>query len=470
MKRLWSTLLQAPEYFFLLVILARSPFRPFAAPLLLFGIAYVVYLRAKEQKKNNPPALALAVYAYYAGLFYLAYFLFKINFSLNWLFTTAFSAGILYCVRWKKLPLKFAFILFLVCTGVLLTLLRGTERHHSADTRKALNKEKYAKLLIASDTNLPAAAHYNRVIKDKSLPIRNIYIDEEEKYLYFTTVPPNQDYRAVYPAVFKAPLANLSDFQFIRYAYCNNLVHDKKRKQFYLPVRMRPEILVVDPESFKIKKHIRVPTPHNALVLFLDSKNDRLIGIPEGGQIWLYDLQEKKYIKTDRALYNYAGGMMDDAASKFYALSYLGPYLLKEYNADTLQCTRKILGFLEPSWSMSYNPARRFFYVAGFFSGKIHVISEPDFQQTGVLNVKPGIRPVVVDTLRNVIYAGNYLQDTMYVLNNDGNILGEFFVGKRCRSIVIAPRSRRVFAGTSLGVLEVDVDAFLDYWKKNVNK
>lgn len=470
MRAFLRLLLQAPEYFFLFFFLLRSALRPFALPLLLFGLAYFYYLRLKDEKRDIPLLIALPVYAYYGSLFYITFFLFKINFSLNWIFTTAFSGSIAYCARWKNLPLKYAFILFLVGTGALLTMLRGSERRIPSGYRKALHDETYVKLLIASDTNLPAKAHYHNVIKNKAVSVRNMFVDEDERYLYFTTTPPEQNYSAVYPGLFKVSMSDVSRFQTLRYAYCNNFVYDKKRRQFYLPVRARPEILVVDPETFKIKKRIRVPAPHHAGDFFLDEKNDRLIAIPEGGQIWLYDLQEKKTIVTDRGLYYYSAGIVDNAASKFYTTSYLGPYLLKEYNADTLQCTRKVFGGLEPAWSVSYNPVRKLFYVAGFFSGKIHVISEPDFVQTDILRVKPGIRPVVVDTFRNVIYAGNYLDDVMYVLNNDGHILGEFFVGKRCRSIVIAPKTRRVFVGTSIGVLELDVDAFLDYWKKNVNK
>lgn len=470
MRTALNILKQIPEYVFFILLLPRSPFRPFFPPLILFGVLYMYYIRQRAQQKDIHPLIVLSVYAYYSCLFYLALFLLRLNLSLSFTATFLFVALLAYTLRMKKLRAKMCFVVFIIFSGLLLTFSRGTERHNSARYRKALSGEKFAKLLVSSDPQLPAPAMLDRIIKTKNVSVRNIFIDEKEEFLYFTAVPPDQNYRIVYPALFKVSLKKPSRVQFIRYYYCNNFVYDKKRKQFYLPVRMKPEVLVVDPVAFTIKKHIAVPSRYNALDLFLDEKNDRLIAVPEGGRLWLYDLHEKTYTETNRSLYYYSNGVLDAAASKLYTISYLGPYLLKEYDTNTLQCKNKFTGFLEPAWSLSYDNMRRMFYVAGFFSGKIHVISQTDLQPAGMFYSKPGVRPVLVDSQRNVIYAGNYLEDDMSVLNNDGYALGKIFVGKRCRSLFLSPRSRRLFAGTSIGILEIHIDGFMKHWRKNINK
>ncbi len=469
-RTVFNILRHAPEYFFLLLVMVRSPFFPFMPLFLIFGALYVFYIYRRLHEKSIHPLISILVWMYYAALFYLVYFLLKIDLFLSPVLMALVVAAIAYFERRKNLSLKVGFIVFFAATAIALTFARGTEHHNSSAYRKELEHEKYARLLITSDPALPSAAMLNRVIKTLNVSVRNIYIDENEKYLYFTTVPPNQNYNTVYPALFKVSLEHPSQVKFIRYYYCNNFVYDKKRKQFYLPVRMKPEILVVDPETFTIKKHISVPSRYNALDFFLDEKNDRLIAVPEGGRLWLYDLKDNTYTETNRSLYYYSAGFFNSLESKLYTISYLGPYLLKEYDTETFQCKRKIIGGLEPAWSLTYDPARKLFYVAGFFSGKIHVVTNGDFQRAQILPSKPGVRPVVVDSERNVIYAGNYMDDTMSVLNYDGNVLGKIFVGKRCRSLVLSPHTRRLFAGTSIGVLEIDINSFLKQWKQSLER
>lgn len=469
-QTLWKIFARIPEYFLLLLALLCSPFFPLIPPFLVFGGLYVFHTYRHLQQKNVPAFVTASVYAYYVFLFFLTLFLLKVDLFLSRIPVLFFICCMAYISKQKKLSSHLIFILFLAFTGVLLTLTRGSEQHNSTSYRKAMHNEKYAKLIITADTNLPASAFLNRVIKTNFISVRNIFIDENEKFLYFTANPPDQNYNSIYPALFKVSLEDPSNFSMIHYYFCSNFVYDEKRKQFYLPVRARPEILVVDPDAFKIKKHISVPAPHNAGDFFLDKKNDRLIAIPEAGRAWLYDLQHNAYTETSMGLYFYSAGVLNNGEHQLYTISYLGAYLLKEYDTNTLLCTRKIFSFFEPSWSLSYDSVRKLFYVAGFFSGKIHIVSQPDFKEMKTFLIKPGIRPIAVDSQRNVLYAGNHMDDYMYVLNFDGKILGKVFVGKRCRSIVLSPRTRRLFVGTSAGILEINIDAFLKHWRESLDK
>lgn len=467
MQTCWNILKQTPEYFILLAILWRSPFLPLFFALLLFGAIYLPYTYHRLKQRHISPLLSIIVYLYYGALFFLFFSIVKINISLNPVPFSLFMCLLAFLVYRRKLSIKISFIVFMYAT-TLLAFSRGSEDYASKSYKKSFHAEKYIKLLITSDPSLQSPLQLSRVVKTKTLSVRNIFIDKDENFLYFSKLPAGKgrNYKTLHPSLFKVSLKNLTDFQSLYYYSCNNFLYDMKRKLFYLPVIMQSEILVVSPNDFKTKKHIRLPKPASATELFLDRKQDRLIGIPEGGRMWVYRLKDNRYMKIKRGVNFHSGGFLNNADSILYTTSYFGLFFFKEFDTKTFQCTRKIRKFFESSWSFSYHPARKLFYVAGFSSGNIYIISEHTFQITGVLPVKPGIRPIVVDTQRNVLYVGNHLEEYLYVLNMDGKTLGKFFIGRKCRSIILSPKTHRLFAGTSAGISEIYIDAFLKDLRK----
>jgi hypothetical protein len=153
---------------------------------------------------------------------------------------------------------------------------------------------------------------------------------------------------------------------------------------------------------------------------------------------------------------------VDKEKERFYTANICSyPYLLSEVDLRTLKGIRRQFHLRLFSMGVGLDRKRDLIYVSAFVSGVIHVADQETLHRVTSFKTMPGVRAVVPDEKRGLIYVGNMIDPYLRVYRPDYTLLAKIYIGGICRVIYISPHSGRVFAGSMYGLLEIKADELL---------
>lgn len=286
--------------------------------------------------------------------------------------------------------------------------------------------------------------------------VRNIFTDNKEKYLYFTVHHKGGKLGSKFKAFFKFSLDKNKKIRSLSYYFCHNGIYDEKSHKIYLVNNDKDELLMVSPETLKIlakTKILKDPTD-----IFMDEKRNRILVLFEEGMLAAYHPNTLKPISScyDRSASAFVQGILTKHQDKLYVARGGTPWTLIE--ADMRTCSfrrRKFLGMA--AFGIAADQKEKFLYVTDFLLGKISMIDRQSFKTVKTAWLKSGIRPIEIDEKRKLVYVANYFIPELYILNKDFKLLKKVSVGNLVRDILLL-KNGRLFAATSLGLVEVNVD------------
>lgn len=131
-----------------------------------------------------------------------------------------------------------------------------------------------------------------------------------------------------------------------------------------------------------------------------------------------------------------------------------------ELDGDTLEIRRTMaypFGF-----GMDVDPVTGDIFLVQTILGSLHRIDPAELESRDSLFIGFGLKLVVYDSFRELLYIGNYFTGDFHIVSwEKRKVLATVDVGTRNRSIVIDPVSRRVFTSTQYGLFEIHVDTLL---------
>lgn len=295
-------------------------------------------------------------------------------------------------------------------------------------------------------------------VKYKTWHVRNIFTDDNEETLYFTAHNKGIRYGKKTRTFFKMSLQD-SRVESLSYYFSHNGIYDKKRKVIYLTSNDTGEILVVSPTNLKILRRMKVfgkPTD-----IFMDEKRDRIIVLFEKGIMAAFDPETLYMISScfSESITNFVEGSLARNHEKIYISRPFTPWTLVEADLKTCKLGRKkLLGLT--SLGITTDRDEKLIYVTDFLLGTLFVVDRQSFRVVKRKWIKSGIRPVELDEKRGLIYVANYLNPYLYILDRGLRVIKKVYIGNPCRDIRLL-KNGRLFVGTSIGLLEVNVDKCL---------
>lgn len=307
---------------------------------------------------------------------------------------------------------------------------------------------------LINDKGRIESRHVTLIKESKSA--RNIFTDDTEKILYFTAhSPAGRKHGIIFETLFRIDLNQKRKPESLVYYFCPGGVYDNKRKKIFVINQDSDELLTVDPRTMSIlKKKLVHRDPDD---IFLDKKRDRLLVLFEEGAAAFYDpdtLNEIQFTRWQCCVSS--KGALSEKNDMLYVAHTFNPAIVSIARLTGLQqIRRKQLGL--SSWWVSLNQSESQLYVTDFFLGKVYVLNPLTLDVTNSAWVQSGIRAVIVDEKRELIYAGNYLNPYLLIMNSDFKVIKKVYIGHFCRSLKLL-RNGRLFAATAIGLLEVHVD------------
>lgn len=293
----------------------------------------------------------------------------------------------------------------------------------------------------------------------ESKSARNIFTDDAEENLYFTAhSPAGRKSGIIFETLFRIDLNRKRKPESLVYYFCPGGVYDNKRKKLFVINQDSDELLSVNPKKLTIlKKRLIHRDPDD---IFLDEKRDRILVLFEEGAAALYDpdtLNEIQFTRWQCCVSS--KGALSEKNDMLYVAHTFNPVIVSLARLTGLQqIRRKQLGL--SSWWVSLNQSESQLYVTDFFLGKVYVLNPQTLDVINSAWVQSGIRAVIVDEKRELIYAGNYLNPYLLIMNSDFKVIKKVYIGHFCRSLKLL-RNGRLFAATAIGLLEVHIDKIL---------
>ncbi len=219
-------------------------------------------------------------------------------------------------------------------------------------------------------------------------------------------------------------------------------------------------LLVLDPETLEVRKSL--PTNPFPMFIVMDKTHKRVFVTHEGiGFIIAYRLPDVERINKKLTFSAPIAAAIDWNSGEMYTANWLFPFMLSELDMYDMSARRVKFPLSFAGTGVALDFTRDRVYVSNILSGKVAAVDRETFRSAGKLDSLPGIRPVVVDEKRKLIYVGNMMEPYLRVYGYDHRLLARVYIGRNCRAIYLTPKTNRLLAGSSLGVLEVNVDNLL---------
>jgi len=216
-------------------------------------------------------------------------------------------------------------------------------------------------------------------------------------------------------------------------------------------------LVKLDPET--LEPAGSVETGQYPIIIVIDRYFDRAFVAHEGtGTFIEYSLPGLERISKKHTFSAPVAVDVDWKSGELYSSNWLFPFLLSEIDMFHPDTRRVKFPLSFAGTGVSLDEKRRRVYVSNAVSGRVLAVDRRTFKTAGSIAALPGIRPVLVDGSRELIYVGNMLSPYLRVYDFDHRLVARVFVGRNCRTLYLTPSTNRLLAGTSLGVLEVKVD------------
>lgn len=426
-----------------------------ALTLLLCG-GYASTRLRRERGAVPSRAAAFLYYAYFAVLLVFLFFLFRLS---VYHYPAVLLPALAVCAAaWaaKKLrPETAAGALLNIATFCVFLLFLPP--HFSPELPAMIDAEKYVKpvFLFMGDTANPDADAF-RVYDG----VRRIVSNADETTLYFTAKGGDSEKsdRKFY-SLHSIDMRETGRRPPVRWSssriYDIELTPGEKR---LLALDFdNSRLLELDPATLEpLGSHPTNPYP---LFILVDRILDRVFVTHEGnGTIIEYGLPDLEQRQKQLAFASPIAIAVDWNSGEMYSSNWMFPYMLSEIDMHRLQKLRVKYPLVFVGGGVALDRRRRRVYASSFLSGKITAIDRDTFDTVDVIRAQPGLRPVLVDDERKLIYVGSMIGSRLMVYDFRHRRAGSVFIGRNCRALYLTPATGRLLAGTSLGVLEIDVD------------
>jgi len=100
-------------------------------------------------------------------------------------------------------------------------------------------------------------------------------------------------------------------------------------------------------------------------------------------------------------------------------------------------------------------------YVADFFFGLITKIDADSMKGIKSCYFRPGLRPIVFDEQRKLLYVGSYHSKDILVLNEELHELGRLRSAGATRNMVLTQDNRTLYLAGMGGIYAIDLETAL---------
>ncbi len=358
----------------------------------------------------------------------------------------------------KKMKPETSAVLFLNLT-VFLVFLLFTPPGRNDIALKKLEKEKFARpvYLFAEPGRNPGRAG-----KSPFDGVRSIVTDAQERAVFFTAdgASIKRDGCPEFHGIFRVDLNDTSNVKSYSDTRLFGLAFTPDGRRLLATDYYRKKLLIFDPQTLRLKGSRA--TPAYPQFIIVDPRGNRVTVTHEvPGVVSIYELPRLQHIHDGRIPAAPAKVAVDLGTRTFFAANWTYPFLLSEIEIYSLRPRHRKFFLSFASGGVDIDRARNRVFVSNGLSGHVFGVDRATFKVTDRLKAKPLVRPVCVDGRRKLIYVGNVAEPRLRVFDFRGRQVASFFVGASCRDIVLTPKSHRVLAGTVLGLIEIDIDAFL---------
>lgn len=281
--------------------------------------------------------------------------------------------------------------------------------------------------------------------------LRRIYVDPEEQYL----IGVMQDSQKNASTVVKVSLRKPEPPAYLHEGGARDACFYKEN--VFVTLHEKPEILKINLRQFTIERRLQINMKPlmNVFVhepsrqLFVTSESHKMQSFP------LTSLRKKADMIIDGNPYT---SFFSEDKKTFFLAFFVGKYAALQINPYTLKIQNKLM---RPWWVImgaGADSATQRLFLASTFTGKLHVIDLKTFSPVRSLYLGTGLREVLVDRKRNVLYVGNFITGKLLVMDlKTLKLLREFYLGDKLRALTLSPKSNTLFAASVYGIFKINV-------------
>ncbi|MDP8222054.1 MAG: hypothetical protein P9L99_01725 [Candidatus Lernaella stagnicola] len=250
-------------------------------------------------------------------------------------------------------------------------------------------------------------------------------------------------------------------------SYPQRITVDPRRKEIHVVVLDRGgahSVRTYDYTDDTLREVRRLDLDYEPIRVYVDSAKDELIVLGYGGAVGVFP-RDGKQPRLFRE-YDDLGfiGMFDTLVpnrdgSGYFASMVASDVLLLDADDFTI---RKRGSVGAPTIGMDYDPAGNRLYAAGTLTREIIVLDGDSLAVLDRIPTETTVRELYLDHRRGLIVTAGYVDGMLDFYDlHDRTRRARLFVGKLARGLHLEPTSGRLFAASSCGLFEVDVDALL---------
>jgi DNA-binding beta-propeller fold protein YncE len=435
------------------VMAAVVPLLPFGT--ILLGTAYAVCRAKLPSARRSRRLLKFVLFVYFSVLYLMLFFIFRFAFYYYIPLLTVAAVAVVSIVLSKKmLPETAAGVLLNLAT--LLAFVMMLPPRFTPGLAHRLEHEKYVRpiYLFMGTLERPDREKY-----DAYAGVRSIVADPKEKSIYFTA---KGGRRAGFFSLHRIDASAPGREERISRSRIFDAALTPDGSKLLATDYENARLLVLDPETLETIKSL--PTNPYPMFIVVDRFYHRAFVTHEGvGAIIEYSLPD---IRRKRKKLTFSAPIavaVDWDSGEFYCANWMFPFMFSELDMLSLSASRVKFPFAPVGSGVALDARRYRVYVADGLSGRVYAVDRDSFRTVGTIRALPGVRPIAVDGKRRLIYVGNMMEPYLRVYSYDHRLLAKIYIGRNCRAIYLTPATNRLLVGTSLGVLEVDVDRMINH-------
>lgn len=250
-------------------------------------------------------------------------------------------------------------------------------------------------------------------------------------------------------------------FQCLYGEYYTDIVWDETLRQYYTLSYLTDELLVFDPDFHLIN---RVVTPDRPVDIFLDERPDgqRIILVTCEWGLFIHEIDATTMtvLGTHHPFESGQYHSTIDPQQRLMFASTVFPYIAAKISLDEpSRHQRGVRGLV--SWGSDYDPVGNHMYVADFFFGLVTKIDAESMKGIKSRYFRPGLRPIVFDEQRKLLFIGSYHSKDILVLDEELHELGRLRSAGTTRNMVLTQDNRTLYLAGMGGIYAIDLDAAL---------
>jgi hypothetical protein len=185
--------------------------------------------------------------------------------------------------------------------------------------------------------------------------------------------------------------------------------------------------------------------PRDILFGYIFEQQDgrrRLLIMGEGGNVHELDADSYAYLsRHESAFMVHSFTPQIEKRRIFFASAF---QIASVMSLDNLAETRRgVWGSV--SWGIDYDAQTDHLYVSDFFIGRIYKVEIGTMKTVESRLLQPGIRPVVFDPHRRLVYVGDYFSRSIFVLDADLRKLGKIRCAGKLREMKLSADGQTLY-------------------------